>query len=72
MVQMTRADILKLSIAERIELVGDIWDSIAEAGEEVELSDSQKSELDRRLDAHREDPAGQTAWSVVRRRIRER
>ena len=30
MSELARKDILSLSIAERIELVGDIWDSIAE------------------------------------------
>ena len=46
---LARKDILSLSIAERIELVGDIWDSIAEVPEAVVLTDAQKAELDQRL-----------------------
>jgi len=54
--KVARKDILKLSIAERIELIGDIWDSIAEVPEAVPLTEAQEAELDRRLDAHRKDP----------------
>jgi hypothetical protein len=35
MSRVARKDILNLSIAERIELIGDIWDSIAEVPETV-------------------------------------
>lgn len=47
------ADILELSIPERIDLVRDIWDSIAEIPEAVVLSEAQKNELDKRLEAVR-------------------
>ena len=38
----------KLSIAERIDLVEEIWDSIVEENGCFELSEAQKEELDRR------------------------
>ena len=41
-------EINKLSIAEKILLVEEIWDSIAVENERVELSDEMKTELDRR------------------------
>ena len=41
-------EIKKLSVAERILLVEEIWDSIARENEAFELSQSQKEELDRR------------------------
>lgn len=72
MVLPTRSDILKLSVAERIELAGDIWDSVAEMPESVELADAEKAELDRRLEAYRRDPEQGSPWSVVRERIRDR
>ena len=56
MSKIARKDILNLSVAERIELIGDLWDSMAEAPEAIELTEAQKAELDRRLDAHRKDP----------------
>ena len=67
-----RADILNLSIAERIQLVEDIWDSVAEAPESVPLSDDEKAELDRRLDAYHQDPNEGSPWGMVRERIKGR
>jgi len=66
------ADVLKLSVPERIQLVEDIWDSIAAVPEAVPLTDAQREELDRRLDAYRRDPAAGSPWEEVRARIRGR
>lgn len=63
------SDILGLSIQDRIHLVEVIWDSIAEVPEAVELSDSQRSELDKRLAAFEENPSAGSPWSEVRARI---
>ena len=41
----------KLSIADRILLVEEIWDTIAEENQAFELTDAQKRELDRRLES---------------------
>lgn len=43
-----REEIKKLSVAEKILLVEEIWDDIATNREE-DLTDAQKAELDRRL-----------------------
>jgi putative addiction module component (TIGR02574 family) len=43
----------KLSISDRILLVEEIWDTIAEENQAFELTDSQKRELDRRLEVVR-------------------
>jgi putative addiction module component (TIGR02574 family) len=72
MSKVARKDILTLTIAERIELIGDIWDTIAEVPEAVALTDAQKAELDRRLDAHHKDPTAGAPWPVVRDRIAKR
>ncbi len=70
--KVARKDILNLSIAERIELIGDLWDSMAEVPEAVALTETQKAELDKRLDAYRKDPTTGAPWSVVRDRIAKR
>jgi putative addiction module component (TIGR02574 family) len=70
--KVARKDILNLTIAERIELIGDIWDTIAEVPEAVALTEAQKTELDKRLDAHRKDPTAGAPWPVVRDRIAKR
>lgn len=56
----------KLSIAERINLVEEIWDSIAEENGCFELSEVQKQELDRRLESFRADPSRGRTWEEIR------
>ena len=65
-------DILSLSVPERILLVEDIWDSIAEFPQEVTLTEAQKQELGLRLDAYHRDPNAGAPWLEVRKRIRNR
>jgi len=67
-----KADILNLSVSERIQLVQDIWDSIAEVPDSVPLTDDQKAELDRRLGAYHRDPNAGSPWSVVPERFKSR
>lgn len=45
----------KLPIDERIKLVEDLWDSIASDQKALPITDEQKAELDRRLDAYEFD-----------------
>ena len=52
----TSREIMKLSVAERIMLVEEIWDSIATGQEPLELTEAQRRELDRRLDAYQAAP----------------
>ena len=46
-----RQEILQLPPAERMELVEEIWDSLAVTPEAVPVPDWHRAELDRRLDA---------------------
>jgi putative addiction module component (TIGR02574 family) len=69
---LVNTDILSLSVPERIQLVEDIWDSIAEFPEQMLLTDEQKSELDRRLDAYHASPDEGSPWELVRERIRSK
>ncbi len=62
-------ELLKLSVAERIQLVEDLWDSIAADPEGFPLSEAQKAELDRRLEEHRADPDSAVPWEEVRERL---
>ena len=43
----------KLSISDRILLVEEIWDTIAQENQAFELTNAQKRELDRRLESAR-------------------
>ena len=69
---LVQRDILNLSVPERIQLVADIWDTITATPEEIELSDEQKIELNRRLDAYRKNPDEGSSWEMARERIRSR
>ena len=62
-------EILKLSVAERIQLVEDIWDSIAAEPDALPLSDEQRQELDRRLADQEANPGTGRPWSEVKARI---
>ena len=69
----TRPDFLSLSVAERIQLAEDIWDSIAnESPESAALSPPQLQELQARLDAHDQDPTSALPWAEVRAELFQR
>ena len=72
MAHRTISDLLELPVAERIRLVEDLWDSIAEVPEALPVTEEQGRELDRRLEAHRESPAAAVPWAEVRKRLIER
>ncbi|MFC4819848.1 addiction module protein [Dokdonella ginsengisoli] len=55
----------ELPISERIQLVEDIWDSIAEETPVV-LSAEDRSELHRRHAAHQADPSSSLDWDRIR------
>jgi putative addiction module component (TIGR02574 family) len=62
-------EIRQLPVAERIDLVERIWDSIVEDQGELELSEAQKAELDRRLAAHEAPPDRGALWTAVKKRL---
>ncbi len=45
----------RLPLEERIKLVEELWDSVAADQKALPLTDEQKAELDRRLDAYEAD-----------------
>ena len=59
-------EILKLSVAERLELLEAIWDSIADAPESLPVTAAQKQELDRRLAEYRKNPDEGRSWEEIR------
>ena len=62
----------QLSVAERILLVEEIWDSIAEEVNASDLTQAQKDELDRRLAAMGADPRAGSSWEEVKARLLSR
>jgi putative addiction module component (TIGR02574 family) len=72
MKKITTSDVLELSVPERIELVEDIWDSIAAVPDSIPLTNAQREELDRRLESYHQNPEAGSPWEVVRERIKGR
>jgi putative addiction module component (TIGR02574 family) len=56
-----------LPLAERIELVEALWESIIQDGHEPELTTAQREELDQRLAAHEKHPDDVVSWESVKR-----
>ena len=56
----------RLSVAERLQLVQEIWESIADDPEQLPLTDEQKRQIDRRLEAYQKNPDSGISWEVVK------
>jgi putative addiction module component (TIGR02574 family) len=69
MMQKEFSKIFEMSVAQRLLLVEDIWDSIAENPDAVPLTDSQKKDLDKRLNAYYENPEAGKSWAEVKEKI---
>ncbi len=65
------SEILQLTVAERIQLAEDIWDSVAAFPEAVPLTEAQKEELDRRLQAYARNPSEGVSWDELKDKLRE-
>ena len=62
-------DIGKLAPAERLRLIGDLWESLRAQPEAIHLTPMQKAELDRRLDALDRGTADVVTWDEAKRRL---
>ena len=69
---ITVADVADMSVAERILLAEDIWDSIAADSKAVPITEEEKAMLDRRLRAMRKRPRPGSTWEEVKARLRSR
>lgn len=62
----TLAEIVSLDVEERIRLVEAIWDSITVEGSQPDLTDAQRTELERRLADHIASPKEVVPWEEVK------
>ncbi len=56
----------KLSLAEKIQLVEDLWDAIAEEAAQRPLTEAQERVLKARMEARRQRPDQSRSWEEVR------
>jgi putative addiction module component (TIGR02574 family) len=69
MARMTVSDLLHLSIAERIQLAEDLWDSVAAHPEQVKTTQEQLAEIERRLAELDASPGDGEPWEEVKARL---
>jgi putative addiction module component (TIGR02574 family) len=62
----------QLSPSERLQLIEDLWDSLAATPEVIPFHDWQKSELDRRKALLDANPSSALTWDEIVRRVRAR
>ena len=72
MKKISATDTLDLSIPERIQLVEDIWDTIAVGAQSIELTEDEKRIIDERLEAYHRNPDLGSPWEDVYKRILSR
>ena len=58
-----------LSADEKIRHIQDLWDRVAAEPDQIELTEAQREELDRRLRELRENPEAGIPWEEARRRL---
>jgi putative addiction module component (TIGR02574 family) len=64
--QLTLEKIRQLSVSERLRLIEDVWASLSETPERIEVPDWHRAQLDARLAAHERDPAAAQPWGDVK------
>jgi len=72
MKKITATDTIALSIPERIQLVEDIWDTIAAEAQSIELKEDEKRIIDERLVAYHRNPDLGSPWKDVYKRVLKR
>ena len=66
---LLKVDISQLSVAERIQLAQDLWDSILTTPASIRISEAQQQELDRRLEEYNQNPMQGSSWEQMKQRL---
>jgi putative addiction module component (TIGR02574 family) len=64
------ADLAKLSVEEKLDLISELWDNIEASNSAPTLSEAQLAELSRRRSEGLSDPTLMIDWSTVRKKLR--
>jgi len=62
----------RLSVAERMQLIQEIWESLVPELEREPITEAQRQELDRRLEALKANPNNVVPWEEVEARAQAR
>jgi putative addiction module component (TIGR02574 family) len=61
--------VFELTVSEKLQLLEDLWDSIAAQPEQIPILDWQKEELAKRKANHLQNPDSGSSWEEVKQRI---
>ena len=70
MKSLSRHEISQLTTAERLSLIGDLWDSLADV--DLTLPPAQAQELESRLDSFAADQSSAISWDELRAELANR
>lgn len=62
--------VFELTLSEKLQLLEDLWDSIAQVPEQIPVLDWQKEELAKRKAAYSQNPNSGSSWESAKERIR--
>jgi putative addiction module component (TIGR02574 family) len=62
--------VFELTLSEKLQLLEDLWDSIAQTSEQIPMLDWQKEELAKRKAAYLQNPTSGSSWKAAKARIR--
>jgi len=69
---LQQLDIDRLTTTERLDLIGQIWDSLVEEDAPITVLESHRAELERRIQAADEDPGAVVPWEEAKARLLSR
>ncbi|MBC8462318.1 MAG: addiction module protein [Deltaproteobacteria bacterium] len=67
-----KQEINKLNFAEKLILIEDVWDSIAQSNSELSMSEWQEQELDKRYKEYKAGEQNLHDWQSVHEEIRNK
>jgi putative addiction module component (TIGR02574 family) len=63
---------LSLNVEDRLQLIEELWDSLAVTPEAIPVTDAQRKELARRRRVHARNPSAAKSWEDVRAKLERR
>ncbi len=70
--EQIKIEVERLDLSEKLMLVEDIWDSIAESNSELPMPIWQKKELDKRYEAYQKGDLSLHSWDDINTSIRKK
>jgi putative addiction module component (TIGR02574 family) len=62
--KLSQADLVRIPAQERLALISELWDSLADA--DIRLTPAQESELEQRLASFEDDRSGGATWELLK------